>query len=316
MLPLDFTVAIRAFNAADRLPALLDKLQSQQNTESIRWEVLIVDNNSTDNTAEVVQAYQSKWKTCDLRYVLERKQGAAIARWRAIQEAKGAFIGFLDDDNLPAEDWVATASAFGRANPKVGAYGSQIHGIFEVEPPQNIRRIALYFPIIERKNLLHFDTYKKGLPPGAGLTIRKQAWLDHVPENLIFQGPVKGSLATKWEDIEALHHMRNVGWEVWYNPEMHIYHYIPKWRLEAAYLLKFLKSTGLSQHRFRMLGYPVWQRPLVFPLLLLNDLRKIVSHKLKHRGSKDLVAACELQFLIGRFLSPFHIWTRLLTQGK
>lgn len=311
MLPIDFTVAIRVFNAADRLPALLNHLRSQQHTDSIRWEVLIVDNNSTDSTAEIVQNYQAEWlPDCELRYVIEPQQGAAIARKRAIQEARGTLIGFLDDDNLPAPDWVAKAYQFEQAHPKAGAFGSRIVPDYEVEPPLNFDRIAHYMPTMLRKKSFQYDTHLRGMPVGAGLVIRRQVWLDCAIGVQIIQGPVGRGFALKGEETEALWKIKAANWEIWYNADMSIVHKIPKWRLEAAYLLNFLKVIGLSQHRFRMLRYRPWQRPLVFPLLLLNDVRKIAFHKLKHRNN-DLIAACELQFLLGRLISPFYIWSNL-----
>lgn len=315
MLPPNFTVAIRTFNAAERLPTLLDKLRSQQHPPSIRWEVLIVDNNSTDNTVEIVQKYQAEWLSgCELRYVLELQQGAAIARKRAIQEARGTLIGFLDDDTLPALDWVAKAYEFGQAYPRAGAYGSRILPDYEIEPPPNFDRIAHYLPTMLRKKSFRYDSHRQGMPVGAGLVIRRQVWLDHAIGTQIIQGPVGRSLMLKGEEIEALWKIKSAKWEIWYNAEMSIVHKIPQWRLEKAYLLNFLKVIGLSQHRFRMLRYQVWQRPFVFPLLLFNDLQKIASHKLKHRNSHDFITTCELQFFIGRLCSPFYIWAHLLSQ--
>lgn len=308
MLSLDFTVAIRAYNAADRLPALLDALRSQRNTESIQWEILIVDNNSTDNTAEIVQAYESS----QVRYVLETEQGAAIARKRAIDEAQGTWIGFLDDDTLPAPDWVAQAYKFAQAHANVGAYGSRILPEYEIEPPLNFDRIAHYLPTMLKTQSFRYDSHRRGMPVGAGLVIRKQAWVESAIGQQIIQGPVKQEFTLKGEETEVLWKMKATSWEIWYNAEMTIVHKIPEWRLEKNYLLNFLKVIGLSQHRFRMLRYPVWQRPLAFPLLLINDLRKVGLYWLKHHQSDDLIHACELQFYIGRLCSPFYIWSTLV----
>lgn len=316
-MPIDFTVAIRTFNAAERLPMLLDKLRSQQHTDSIRWEVLIVDNNSTDNTVEIVQQYQAEWlPICELRYVLESQQGGAIARKRAIQEARGTLIGFLDDDTLPALNWVAKACEFGQAHPKVGAYGSRILPDYETDPPPNFDRIAHYLPTMLRQHSFRYDSHRQGMPVGAGLVIRRQAWLDHAIGTQIIQGPIGRGFALKGEETEALWKIKSANWEIWYNAEMSIVHKIPQWRLEKTYLMNFLKVIGLSQHRFRMLRYRAWQRPFVFPLLLVNDLQKIAFHKFKYRNSKELIAACELQFFTGRLFSPFYIWAQLLSSEK
>jgi len=97
---LDFTVAIPTYNGESRLPELLERLRNQICTPYLTWEIIVIDNNSTDNTPKVVQAYQENWQCAyPLKYCLETKQGAAYARKRAVEEAKGQLIGFLDDDN-------------------------------------------------------------------------------------------------------------------------------------------------------------------------------------------------------------------------
>ncbi len=148
---IDFAVAIRAYNAADRLPDILDKLKIQEGIEEINWEIVIVDNNSKDNTAQIIADYQSNWKEkFPLKYFFEPRQGASIARRTAMEKTQGSLVGFWDDDNLPAPDWVAQAYAFGKSHPKAGAYGGQIHGEFETEPPPDFKKIAVYLAIIER----------------------------------------------------------------------------------------------------------------------------------------------------------------------
>jgi glycosyltransferase involved in cell wall biosynthesis len=306
-----FTAAIRTYNGADRLPLLLESLRDQIDADTIDWEVVIVDNNSTDQTAQVIQAYQQNWpQQIPFHYIFEPQQGAAIARRRAIQAAQGKFIGFLDDDNIPAANWVAAAVAFSQAHPRAGAFGSRILPVYEVEPPPNFGRIAHYLPTMERKNSFHYDSYKRGLPVGAGLVIHKQAWLENVPADLIIQGPIGKGFGLKGEETEGLSHLKASGWELWYNAEMVIHHHIPKWRLEREYLLNFYRTIGRSQHRFRMLRHQLWQRPLVFPLLIANDCQKILLHYLQHHSTihADIVTACELQFLLGRLFSPFYVW--------
>jgi glycosyltransferase involved in cell wall biosynthesis len=315
---LDITVAIRVYNGATRLPSMLDRLRSQIQLELVSWEVLIVDNNSTDNTADIVRDCQSNWlPQCQLRYVFESQQGAAIARRRAIHEANGQIIAFLDDDNLPAPNWVAAAHTFAQTHPNAGAYGSRILPDYEVEPPQNFQRISHYLPTMERKNAFRYDSYKRGLPVGAGLVIRKQVWLDLVTDQIV-QGPVGKGFSLKGEETEALSYIKQSSWEIWYNPEMTIVHKIPKWRLERDYLVNFFRVIGLSQHRFRMLRFQPWQRPFMFPLLLLNDLRKIALHFIQHSGTikADIVTVCEMEFLLGRLVSPFHIWKNLYEKRK
>lgn len=308
---IQFTVAICTYNGAERLPNVLNQLQNQVGTEGISWEVLVVDNNSTDTTKQVIQQYQNIWHhSGQLRYIFEPEQGLAIARQHAVAEARGELIGFLDDDNIPTQTWVKNAYSFAQTHPRAGAYGSRISGEFEIPPPDNFKRIAALLAITDRgaKELL-YRPEKKVLPPGAGLVVRKQAWLENVPERCFLQGRVREPYLPG-EDLEALLHIQRGGWEIWYNPEMQITHQIPHWRLNKDYLVNLCRGIGLSRYHTRMLSVKPWQIPLMFWVYLVNDTRKILLHLYKYRGSvkSDLIAACELELFIGSLLSPSYTW--------
>lgn len=308
---LDFTIAIPTYNGESRLPELLERLKNQIHTENLTWEIIVVDNNSTDQTAKVVQTYQQNWQCFyPLKYCFEARQGAAYARKRAVKEAKGKLIGFLDDDNYPLLTWVAAAYAFGQKYPKVGAYGSQIHPDWEVEPPQNFQRIAPFLAITERGNLpLLYEPAKKLLPPSAGLVIRRQAWLESVPNKSILTGRANGNMLTS-EDLEMLSYIQKAGWEIWYNPEMEIYHKIPSFRLKKDYLIPFFQGIGLSRYVTRMVNIKPIYKPVIYLAYMINDIRKIAFHLIKYQNKlkNDLVAACEMQLFISSLISPFYLW--------
>jgi hypothetical protein len=296
-----FTVAIPTYNGGDRLPKVLERLRSQVNTD-FSWEILVVDNNSSDNTKEVVQSYQADWQGPTLRYCFEAKQGLAFARQCAVENAHGEFVGFLDDDTLPAQDWVTAAYEFGREHPTAGAFGGQIHGDFEVEPPENFERIQSFLAIKKRGSKPHlYEPEKLSLPPGAGLVVRRQAWLASVPKQLVRTG--RGG-----NDFEISLHLHRASWEIWYNPLMNIYHQIPKQRLEKEYLLKLIRTAGLCVCQLRLVGAKSWQKPVIVSKILLGNSRRVILHLLKYRGKvrTDLIAACEMTFFLSSLASPFY----------
>ncbi len=310
---MDFTVAICTYNGENRLPEVLELLRNQVLTENLSWEVIVIDNNSTDNTAKIVQQYQTNWSaTNPLIYCFEPQQGAGFARKRAISESHAELIGFLDDDNLPKLDWVAVAYTFGKEYPRAGAYGSQIHADYEVQPPDNFARIAPFLAITERGSQpLLYHPSKKLLPPSAGLVVRKQAWLESVPNHCILTGRVKGNMLTS-EDIEVLSYIQKTGWEIWYNPAMQLFHKIPSWRLQRNYLIPFFRGIGLSRYVTRTASLKPWLKPLVMVAYTINDLRKITLHLLKYRNKikTDIVAACEMQLMFSSLLSPIYLWQK------
>lgn len=310
---MDLTVAIPTYNGATRLPLILERLRSQTNSDSIRWEIIIVDNNSTDDTAAVVQQYQANWPyPYPLKYYFEAEQGAAFARQRAIREAQGELVGFLDDDNLPTPEWLSAAYEFARTHPQAGAYGGQIHGEYEVEPPVNFEQIQGFLAIRQRgpePNL--YEPERISLPPAASLVVRRQAWLQHVPARPTLSGKVRGCMV-QGDDYEPLLYLHKAGWEIWYNPTMQTYHQIPHWRLEKPYLTQLARGCGLATCQLRLINTADAQKPWIMARTFLGNFRRVLLHLLKYRQrvKTDLIAACELEFFLGSLLSPFYYLQR------
>ncbi|MDJ0650398.1 MAG: hormogonium polysaccharide biosynthesis glycosyltransferase HpsE [Xenococcaceae cyanobacterium MO_188.B19] len=306
---LDFTVAIPTYNGAKRLPKVLEKLKAQTNLENITWEVIIIDNNSSDETAKVVKEYQHKqFLPVNLEYMFEPQQGAAYARILAVKEAKGELIGFLDDDNLPDNQWIAEAYAFSKDYPQAGAYSGQIHGALEVEPPEYFENIKQFLAIREHGSKPRlFNPKNLQLPPAAALVVRKQAWLESVPCSPTLTGKLPG-LMIQGDDYEPLLYIYKAGWEIWYNPAMHTDHQIPEWRLERDYLLNLARGCGLATCQLRMINAEPWQKPIIFIRTLLGNLRRIIMQYVKYQGKvkTDLTAEFESEFYWGSFLSCFY----------
>jgi len=309
--PIELTVAIPTYNGAQRLPDLLRRLQTQTGVEALNWEVLVVDNNSSDSTAAIVRSFQAKFP-CPLRYCFEPQQGAGHARQRAVRESHSELIGFLDDDNWPDETWVSAAWAFAQQYPQAGAYCSRISADYEIDPPLGFQRLQAFLAINERGETPRlYAPENPVLPTTAGLVVRKSAWLETVPS--------QPSPHRKWlkradgndcgEDMEVLTYIQRSDWEIWYNPAMRTRHQIPARRLERQYLLALFRSIGLSRAAMRSMRIKSWQQPVLL-LYSLNDLRKAARHWLKYRNdlATDLTAACELQLLVWSSLSPFQMW--------
>jgi glycosyltransferase involved in cell wall biosynthesis len=308
-MSIDFTVAIPTYNGASRLPKLLEKLRQQTGLDQISWEIIVVDNNSTDNTAQVVQEYQGNWLPgVPLTYILEPEQGAAFARLRAVKEAQGELIGFLDDDNLPNPDWIAQAYTFAQEHPQAGAFSGQIHGEFEVEPPENFQRIQAFLAIREHGSTPHqFEPQNLRLPPAASLVVRKKAWCESVPSRPTLTGKLPG-IMIQGDDYEPLLYMYKAGWEIWYHPDLHTYHQIPHWRLEREYLLSISRGCGLATCQLRMINATPWQKPIIFLRTLLGNLRRVIWQFIKYRRKvkTNIIMECEMEFFLGSLMSCFY----------
>ncbi|OGO37442.1 MAG: hypothetical protein A2W35_16290 [Chloroflexi bacterium RBG_16_57_11] len=101
------TVCIYTFNRAQLLAEALDSV-CNQTMLTADYEVVVVDNRSTDNTREVVKDFEKRMK--NLRYCYEEQLGIANARNRGWKEASGDYIAYLDDDGTPPPDWLCIAA--------------------------------------------------------------------------------------------------------------------------------------------------------------------------------------------------------------
>jgi len=142
------SIVISTYNRHELLAQLLELLHAQELESDIPFEVLIVDDGSTDATKDVVAKYiKEKKYTYDLRYFntgLTNIFGAPIARNIGIKNARGKYVLFLDDDCMPHKQWVAAhLRMLDEGNPVCIGYVSNQHGILKHELPITIREESM-----------------------------------------------------------------------------------------------------------------------------------------------------------------------------
>ncbi len=144
---------------SDYLRRVLDSLQGQTLPAS-KWELLLVDNGSDTPLAD---SWDLSWHPHH-RHIRETEPGLTAARLRAIKEATGDLLVFVDDDNLLAPDYLATALEIRRAYPYASVFGAgALEPEFEVEPPAE-RRPVLYAARIANRAPATLDEQSKGQP--------------------------------------------------------------------------------------------------------------------------------------------------------
>src|SRR5688572_27249140 len=127
------SVVVCTYNRADLLSRLLESFRTQA-FEAQRYEIIVVDNNSTDNTSSVVREFCPSFS--NLRYFLEPQQGLSHARNRGWRKARGQYVAFMDDDARASRDWVETAlRCFGWIRPEPLAIGGKILPAYDAPKP-------------------------------------------------------------------------------------------------------------------------------------------------------------------------------------
>jgi glycosyltransferase involved in cell wall biosynthesis len=128
----DVAVIVPTRDRAPSLAQLLDSLCHQQR-DSPSYEVVVVDNGSSDRTPEVVADYRRKYPV--VRYLFEPRPGASNARNRGIASTDAGIFAFIDDDVRAAHDWIAAIAAAFLGQPEIDCLGGRIEPLWPRTPP-------------------------------------------------------------------------------------------------------------------------------------------------------------------------------------
>lgn len=129
----EVSVVLSTYNRCELLPHALESLLAQDGNAS--YEIILVDNNSSDRTREVVEAFIARAPEANLRYVFEGKQGLSHGWNTGIAHASAPVIAFTDDDVLVARDWVASIKQAFDNHPEVDFVGGKVLPHWEKTPP-------------------------------------------------------------------------------------------------------------------------------------------------------------------------------------
>lgn len=245
-MPLGVSVIICCHNSAQELPPTLKHLATQRVSSEVPWEVVVIDNASTDNTAQVAQEEWLEDAPALLRVVHEPKLGLINARYRALAEAKYEILSFIDDDNWVCSDWVQTISELMSQHPEVGACGGQNIPEFGGKEPWWFDLSARSYALGTQGPESGGDiTWSRARLLGAGLSIRKLAWQQLVDNG--FQSLLvgcKGKALNRGEDTELCFALVLAGWHLWYEPRLQLRHFLTADRLHWRYLRKLRRGGG------------------------------------------------------------------------
>jgi glucosyl-dolichyl phosphate glucuronosyltransferase len=267
------SVIIPTRNRAALLSRLLDSLMNQVRGR-FEWEILIVDNASTDQTPQVARQYQ-KSSPIPIRYLQEPRLGLVYGRHCGIAESNGEILGFLDDDMHLAPTWVLGHEhiAFGHSEAVVGRILPDIEGPIPLWLQKYLRGGTLPY-----LGLLDLGTVKKIVRPtyvfGGNCFLPKPLIYslggfhpDGVPKGASrYRGDGETGLMIKFE---------NSGFRSLYDPRATAYHIIGADRLTIEYFCARAFNQGISDsytHIRNDLSIRYWRSSLTRVRLICSAL--------------------------------------------
>lgn len=249
---LDFTIAICTYNGAKTLSFVVDSILALQDYDLLVNEVILIDNASTDNTKEICESYQKK--STKIKYIYEACPGLSNARRRAVA-ANGAWVIYVDDDNILKEDWLVVLKKTIESNSKLGVINGAVIarpvdalGTFEEARLQTMYRNLACTHI----RSIDYSATPNYEPIGAGMCIIASALKEIDKSGWLKLSGRKGQNLASGEDTELCRKVFARGYKYFCNYDMQLDHLIPKVRLTQKYTDRLL--TGLMQSRYILIS--------------------------------------------------------------
>ena len=241
------SVIICTYNRSSSLRVTLASLAHMTLPVDFRWELIVVDNNSKDDTAAVVEEF-SITSGLHVRYAFESRQGLSYARNTGVQEASGEIIAFTDDDVEVDKLWILRlGEIFGELDCM--AAGGRVIPVWSSPKP-------LWFYEEQSPSLsgviAHFDLgdvvcETTTAPFGANMAFRKEAFSKYG----LFRADLgrKGDVLISGEETEFCHRLVQGKEKIAYDPRAVVYHPVQEERTQKKYVQSWFFHRGWAQFR-------------------------------------------------------------------
>lgn len=216
-----------------------------------RFEIVLVNNNSTDHTESECQRFRETYPSLNFHYVMEVKQGLSHARNRGIRESRGETLVFLDDDAFAEGDYLQRLSSYLHSYPDAAAFGGKITPLFESgQTPPWLGKWSYSWVSALDKGTQVCLFKGKSYPIGANMGIKRHA----VPagEFNIALGRNKNNLMGG-EEKDIFNRIKAAQGKIYYFPRLRVTHVIPERRTTREYIRQLAEGVGRSE-RLRTQG--------------------------------------------------------------
>ena len=277
-MELFISVVVCTYNHSNLLKNCIASLCAQTLNKE-KYEIIVVDNNSKDDTAEVVKAFENDEL---IRYVFEERQGLSHARNRGVSEASGNYIAFIDDDAKAAPNWLEVAyEILDSTQPALDCLGGPYHPLYLSQKPK-------WF--LDKYEIRGFGDSQKYLNAHEMLSGSNMIWLK---DSLTSIGQfnenfgVIGKQLKLGEETDAFEKLWSLNGQaqILFAPNLIIYHLVPEFKMSVGYRLKRKFAQGQYHAQKTIVDVKnqqiiaLFQSIVTFLKSSIRFLFKIFSHK-------------------------------------
>lgn len=282
-VPQQISVVICTYNRARLLREALESL-SRQTIAAADFEVVVVNNNSSDETEDLVAEFVSRHK--NVRLIRETRQGLSHARNRGWQSATGEYVAYLDDDAKAGPEWLERIlAAFRTVIPTPDVVGGPILPWYETDPPDWFSEDLETRSWGESAGFLAGPQARYGFS-GSNITIKKSRLEEaggFAPEL-----GMAGAQLRMGEDAELCHRLYLDGARFWYDPEIVVEHWVPVAKMRLRYRFDRGLACGAAwstSRRYRLSPWR-WLKTLAALLLCLLGVLATVFQRSENRKAR------------------------------
>jgi glycosyltransferase involved in cell wall biosynthesis len=242
----NLSVVLCTYNRAAELEQSLAALAAQQVPTDVDWELVLINNNSTDDTEAVCRRFSAMAPT-RVTYLFEAQQGLSKARNTGVAAARGEIVAFTDDDVSPAPDWVRRIVRILK-DPALDGVGGRILPIWSTPPPPwldaHLRARLAILESTERRIVTVDDRHRPtGIPIyGANMAFRRELFGEI--GGFVTTLSASGTKLYRGGDVNLVRRAIEAGKTILYDPGLVVFHRIPPSRMRRGYFRRWAFDNG------------------------------------------------------------------------
>lgn len=271
------SVVICTYNRSDLLQMAIQSV-CDQTANITEFELIVVDNNSSDNTSEIVANFSALHS--NIKYIKELNQGLSYARNRGYAESLADYVAYLDDDAKANSNWVEKAIKLIETY-EPDAFGGPIYPYYLTQKPDWFKDEYQTFNLYDYTGLMK----KEHSLSGSNMIFKKEILqeFDGFSVNL----GMKGNKQAYGEESDLIERLKDAGKKIYYDQKLSVLHLVPEHKLNPIFFLSFYYNTGKAAFSIN-------------PEEMDNSENDLLEHLQQHNKIWDQVLSESKDFLTGK----------------